>query len=141
MAGISASQQNLADRLAEVVRKIERAGGSEAVHDLARKVDEEARDIRRWARGTTLPGHVLVALLDELPRHYADFLIGGTSLRLVERDGAETACAVRAMAATATFAAGVARRLEDGEFCHRDDAESKDEARETITMLQSYVGE
>lgn len=139
MAGNSASQQNLADRLAEVLRKLKRGG--EDLQELARKVGEEVRDLNRWARGTTLPGHVLVALLDELPRHYADYLIGTTDLRLVNKDQASSSCAMKAAAATAQFAAEVAGRMADGTWCHRDEAESRDDARETITMLQSYVGD
>lgn len=138
MAANSASQQNLADRLAEVVRKLDRDG---QLHDIARKVDEDARDLRRWAKGTTLPGHVLVALLDELPRHHADYLIGGTSLRLVSKDTSETATAFRAAAVTSAFVAEVADRMSDGEWCHRDDAVAKEKARETITELQHFVGE
>lgn len=139
MALNSASQQNLADRLADVLRKMERDG--EDVHALARKVGEERRDLLRWANGTTMPAHVLVALLDELPRHHADYLIGGTQLRLIAREGAPTTSAMVAVAAASSFTAEVVERLSDGEFCHRDAAEARDLARETITRLQNFVGE
>ncbi|MFC0204709.1 hypothetical protein [Novosphingobium soli] len=139
MASNSASQQDLADRLSEVLRKLSRDGVD--LHVLARKVGEERRDLLRWAGGTTMPAHVLVALLDELPRHHADYLIGATQLRLVARDEAPNLCAMKAAAATASFAAEVAQRMADGSWCHRDDAESKEDARETITVLQQYVGD
>ncbi len=139
MVGNTSSQQNLADRLAEVLRKMERDG--ENLHALARKVGEELRDLRRWARGTTLPGHVLVALLDELPRHHADYLIGATQFRLVAKDASPSATALMAAAATSRFSAEVTERMADGEWCHRDEAAAKEDAREVITNLQNYVGE
>ena len=142
MVGNTSSQQNLADRLAEVLRKMERDG--ENLHALARKarkVGEELRDLRRWARGTTLPGHVLVALLDELPRHHADYLIGATQFRLAAKDASASATALMAAAATSRFSAEVTERMADGEWCHRDEAAAKEEAREVITNLQNYVGE
>lgn len=138
MASICAAQQDLGDRLSEVIRKLTRDGQLNA---LARKVGEDVRDLRRWAKGTTLPGHVLIALLDELPRHHADYLIGNTQLRLVSKDQSETATAFRAAAATSSFVAEVAERMSDGEWCHRDDAAAKEKARETITELQQFVGE
>jgi len=141
MPSDTASQHNLADRLAEVLRKLERDGGVEALHVLARKVGEELRDLRRWAKGTTLPGHVLIALLDELPRHHADYLIGATQLRLVNKDMSEELCAMGAAAAASAFTADVVDRLADGVFCHQDKAAAKDLARETITRLQAFVGE
>lgn len=140
MASNNSSQQNLADRLAEVLRKMERDGGVESLHALARKVGEELRDLRRWAKGTTLPGHVLIALLDELPRHHADHLIAGTQLRLVAKDSQPSATALAAAAAAVRFSAEVTERLADGEWCHRDEAIAQEEARETITELQKYVG-
>lgn len=138
MADVSASQHDLAERLSEVIRKLERDGQFQA---LARKVGEDARDLRRWAKGVTLPGHVLIALLDELPRHHADYLIGATQLRLVTKDTSETATALRAAAVTSSFVAEVAERMSDGEWCHRDDAAAKEKARSTITELQHFVGE
>lgn len=139
MSAISASQQNLADRLSDVLRKMERDG--EDLHALARKVGEERRDLVRWAGGTTMPAHVLVALLDELPRHHADHLIGHTQLRLVNKDMSATACALRAAAAASTFSAEVAERMADGDWCHQDEAAAKEKARETITSLQHFTGE
>ncbi|MBB4856991.1 hypothetical protein HNO88_000288 [Novosphingobium chloroacetimidivorans] len=138
MTDSNKAQHNLAERLAEVVRKLERAG---ELQEIARRVDQEVRDLRRWASGTTLPGHVLVALLDELPRHHADYLIGNTRLRLTCKDTSETATAFRAAAATSSFVAEVAERMSDGEWCHRDEAVAKEKARETITELQHFVGE
>lgn len=138
MASNPAAQQNLAERLSEVLRKLERDGELQSV---ARKVDEDVRDLRRWARGATLPGHVLIALLDELPRHHADYLIGGTQLRLVSKDAGETISALRAAAATSAFVADVAERMADNEWCHRDDAAAKERGRQTITELQRFVGE
>lgn len=138
MASICAAQQDLAERLSEIIRKLARDGQLNAI---ARKVGEDVRDLRRWAKGTTMPGHVLLALLDELPRHHADALIGGTQLRLVSRDASETATAFRAAAATSSFVAEVAERMSDGEWCHRDDAVAKEKARVTITELQAFVGE
>lgn len=120
---------------------MERDGGMDDLHALARKVGEELRDLRRWAKGTTLPGHVLVALLDELPRHHADFLIGGTQLRLVAKDNLPSATALAAAAATARFSAEVAERFADGAWCHRDQAEAEEDARETITELQKFLGQ
>lgn len=139
MASNPASQQNLASRLAEVLRKMERDGDD--LHALARKVGEERRDLMRWASGTTMPSHVLIALLDELPRHHADYLIGQTQYRLVSRDQTEEACAMEALAATSAFTADVVDRLADGVFCHQDKAAAKDMARATISRLQAFVGE
>jgi len=135
----SRSQQNLAKRLDDILRKMKRDGDD--IDALAHSVGEEARDLRRWAKGTTLPGHVLIALIDELPRHHADHLIGGTQLRLVNRDRTETTTAMAAVAAASTFTAEVVERLADGEFCHRDAAEAKDIARATVTRLQNFIGE
>lgn len=139
MSGIPAERQNLADRLDNVLRRFEREGGD--IHRLASDVGHEARDLRRWAGGTTMPAEVLVALLGELPRHLADLLIGATSLRLVRREDGEKANALRAAASTSAFAADVASRFADGEWCHRDDAATREHAQELITVLQPLAGE
>jgi hypothetical protein len=139
MSHVTDSKQDLAERLADVLRKMKRSN-VQSVPALARKIGEEVRDLTRWSNGVSMPAHVLVALLDELPRHHADHLLGGTQLRLVNRDRDATATALAAAAATARFSAEVAARAADGEWCHRDEAIAKDEALETITELQKFVG-
>ncbi|KPH67540.1 hypothetical protein ADT71_02240 [Novosphingobium sp. ST904] len=129
----------MANRLADVLRKMKRSN-VQSLPALARSIGEEVRDLTRWSTGVAMPAHVLVALLDELPRHHADHLLGGTQLRLVNRDGGARATALAASAAASRFSAEVAERFADGEWCHRDEAIAKEEALETITELQKFVG-
>lgn len=139
MSGNCAEQQNLAERLADVLRRLEREGGD--VNKLAGKIGQERRDLTRWANGTTLPAHVLVALLDELPRHLADHLIGTTRLRLVSKEKPTGANALHAAAVASNFSADVAERMADGEWCHRDEAATSDHAKRVISDLQKLAGE
>jgi hypothetical protein len=139
MSANLASQQNLAERFATVLRRFEHEGGN--VHALAEKVGEEARDLHRWADGTKLPGHVLVALLGELPRHLADYLIATSRLRLVCKDVQTSANALKAAAASSEFSRDVAQRAADGEWCHRDEEAAKLHAQRVITELQAVAGE
>lgn len=134
-----AAQQNLADRLGNVIRRFEHEGGD--VSRLAEKVGEEPRDLRRWADGTKIPGHVLIALLGELPRHLADELVKPSGLRLVSRHQPSNANALKAAAVASTFAGDVASRMADGEWCHRDDAAAREHAQRVIADLQAVAGE
>jgi hypothetical protein len=139
MAANIASQQSFAERFATVLRRFEHEGGS--VDQLAAKVGEEARDLRRWADGTKMPAHVLSALLAELPRHLADYLIAPTQLRLVARDAADSANALLAAACASRFSGNVATRKADGVWCHQDEAETRREAQRLIAELQPLAGE
>lgn len=134
----NAEQQNLAERLTTVLRRLKREGG--CVTALAEGVGCEPRDLKRWADGTTLPGHILVALLDELPRHLADHMIGASGFRLVSKEACETVNALRAASATSAFSADVASRMADGEWCHRDAEAAKEHAQRVITELQNVAG-
>lgn len=139
MSANIAAQQNLAERFGDALRLYEAEGGD--VHRLAERVGEEARDLRRWADGTKMPAHVLVLLLGALPRHLADKLILPSGLRLVCREQAEKANALRAAAAACDFSRDVTERMADGEWCHRDDAAAREHARRVITDLQPLAGE
>lgn len=139
MSANLAAQQNLAQRLSTALRRFEHEGGH--LHTLAEKVGEDARDLRRWADGTKLPAHVLVALLGELPRHLADYLIGASGLRLICKDTPPNANALKAAAAACTFSSDVATRMADGEWCHRDDEAAKQHAQRVISELQAVAGE
>lgn len=133
------AQQKLAERLGTALRRFEHEGGS--VDDLAHKVGETARDLRRWAEGTKLPGHVLSALLGELPRHLADDLIRPTGLRLVAREVDDQANALLAAAKLNDLAGTIARMMADGHLNHRERAELEQLAQATITELQPLAGE
>lgn len=139
MSGIPAERQNLADRLATALRRFEREGGD--IGKLAAAVGQERRDLMRWASGVTMPAEVLVALLDELPRHLADHLIGATALRLVSRESRADANALRAASATSAFSADIANRMADGEWCHKDKAAAREHAQRVIAQLQDVAGE
>ena len=132
------AQQKLAERLGNVLRRFEHEGGS--VDDLAQRVGETARDLRRWAEGTKLPGHVLSALLGELPRHLADELIRPTGLRLVSRDHDGEANALLAAASASDLTAAITRKLSDGRLDHRERAELAQLAAATIADLQPLAG-
>lgn len=132
-------QQSFADTLANVLRRFEREGGD--LGNLARRIGQERRDLKRWADGTAMPAHVLIALLHELPRHLADALIAATGLRLVAVDPDASASALAASAATAGFSADVAQRMADGEWCPRDRAATKEHAARVIAQLQAVAGE
>lgn len=134
-----ASQQTLAARFATVLRRFEAEGGN--IHALADSLGEEARDLRRWADGTKMPGHVLMALLGELPRHLADYLIVPTALRLIARDASDGANALLAAASASQFSSNIATRKADGIWCHRDEEETRQEARRLIAELQPLAGE
>jgi hypothetical protein len=132
-----ASKHFLAERLANVLRRFEHEG--RAIEALARAVGETPRDLRRWADGVTLPGHVPCALLGELPRHLADELIRPTGLRLesINRDHSVNALLVAAK--TAAFSSAIAERHADGNFCHRDRAVICADAERLISKLQKLV--
>lgn len=139
MSGNLASQQSLAERFATVLRRFEHEGGN--IHELAERLGEEPRDLRRWADGTKMPAHVFSALLAELPRHLADYLIAPTGLRLLARDAADSANALLAAAKASQFSGNVATRKADGIWCHRDEEETRQEARRLIADLQPLAGE
>ena len=133
------AQQSFADRFATVLRLFEAEGGS--VSDLADRVDEEPRDLRRWADGTKMPAHVLSLLIGELPRHLADRLIQPTGLRLIARDAADSANALLAASKASKFACNVTERKADGIWDHRDELETQADARRLIADLQPLAGE
>lgn len=139
MSANIAAQQNLAERFGDALRLYEAEGGD--VHKLAERVGEEARDLRRWADGTKMPGHVLVLLLGALPRHLADRLIAPSGLRLISREQPEQTNALRAAASASAFSSDVANRMADGVWDHRDESAARDHARRVITDLQSVAGE
>ncbi len=139
MSGNLKAQQSLAERLANVLRRFEHEGGCLA--DIAQKCGEEPRDLRRWAEGTKMPAHVLSLLLGELPRHLADRLIQPTGLRLVARDAADSANALIAASKASMFACNVAERKADGVWDHRDELETREDARRLIAGLQPLAGE
>lgn len=139
MSSNLAAQQNLASRLATVLRRFENEGGD--IHQLAGALDEEVRDLRRWAEGTKIPGHVLVALLGELPRHLADYLVAASGLRLICKDTPANTNALKAAAAASTSSSDVATRMADGEWCHRDDEAARQHAQRVISELQAVAGE
>jgi predicted transcriptional regulator len=133
------AQQKLADRLAMVLRRFEHEGGS--IDQLASAVGETPRDLRRWAEGTKLPGHVFSALLGELPRHLADELIRPTGLRLIARDHDEDVNALLAAAKANDLAGTIARMMADGRLDHRERAQLEQLAKATIAELQPLAGE
>jgi len=134
-----ASKHYLAERLANVLRRFEHEGG--AIEALARAVGETPRDLRRWADGVTLPGHVFCALLGELPRHLADALIRPTGLRLVAIDHDESANALLVAARLNNLAGTIAEAAADGRIDHRERAAIGQLAQATITQLQPLAGE
>ncbi len=134
-----ASKHYLAERLANVLRRFEHEGG--AIEVLARAVGETPRDLRRWAEGVTLPGHVAIALLGELPRHLADELIRPTGLRLVARDQDDGANALLVAAKLNELAGTIAIASADGRIDHRERAAIGQLAQTTITELQPLAGE
>lgn len=133
------SKHYLAERLANVLRRFEHEGG--AIEALARAVGETPRDLRRWADGVTLPGHVFCALLGELPRHLADELIRPTGLRLVALDHDESANALMVAAKLNELAGTIAEAAADGRIDHRERAAIGQMAQATITELQPLAGE
>lgn len=139
MSANIAAQQTFAARFATALRRFEHEGGD--IQKLAESVGEEVRDLRRWADGTKIPGHVLNALYGELPRHLADYLIQPTGLRLVARDVSDSANALMAAAQASRFSGNVAARKADGIWCHRDEEETRQEARRLIAELQPLAGE
>ena len=60
MSANLAAQQNLAERLDDVLRLLENEGGN--VHVLAERVGEEVRDLRRWAEGAPYRAFVTQAI-------------------------------------------------------------------------------
>jgi hypothetical protein len=135
----SASKHYLAERLGNVLRRFEHEGG--VIEALARAVGETPRDLRRWADGVTLPGHVLCALLGELPRHLADELIRPSGLRLVAIDHDDSANALMVAVQLNALAATIAEAAADGPIDHRERAAIRQMAQATITELQPLAGE
>ena len=76
------SRQNLSARLDDVLRLYRHETDDTGLHALAERIGETPHDLRRWASGTTLPGHVLSMLLGALPDHLADMLIAPTGKRV-----------------------------------------------------------
>lgn len=135
-----AAQQSYAKRLATVLRRYENEGYG-TVADLAAAIGEESRDLQRWASGTKMPAHVQNALLGELPRHLADYLIAPTGLRLVAIEETPPANALRAAASACDFSRDVAERMSDGTWDHQDAEAARQHAQRVITDLQSVAGE
>jgi hypothetical protein len=133
------SKHYLAERLANVLRRFEHEGG--VIEVLARAVGETPRDLRRWADGVTLPGHVLSALLGELPRHLADELIRPTGLRLVAIDHDDGANALMVAVKLNALAGTITEAAADGPIDHRERAVIRQMAQATITELQPLAGE
>lgn len=130
-----ASQQSLADRFANVLRRFQLEGGS--VETLAQSVGETSRDLRRWAEGTKMPAHVLCALLGELPRHLANAMIKPTGLQLVEDDEGASANALSAASALSGLAADITGRHADGQYCHRDRAAIGEAAQRIAPIVKT----
>jgi len=139
MSGNLAAQQHLADRLGNVLRRFEHEGGS--IEALAERVGETGRDLRRWAQGTRLPGHVFCALLGELPLHLANLLIRPTGLSLQPLPVDDEASALMAAAESSDFCGMVARSLADGKIDHRERAAMASKAQTLIAALQPLAGE
>jgi hypothetical protein len=139
MSANLAAQQKLAERLGNVLRRFEHEGGS--IEDLAAAVGETGRDLRRWAEGTKLPGHVFCMLLGELPRHLADLLIRPTGLRLEQVETQGKVNALLAAAGASEFSGAVARGLADGRLDHRERAELGQLAEQLIPALQALASE
>lgn len=139
MSANLAAQQHCADRLANVLRRFEHEGGS--IEALAGRVGQTGRDLRRWAQGTTLPGHVAFALLGELPRHLADEMIRPTGLRLEDREYADSVNALSVAAKASALAAEIAERHADGRFCHRDAAAVRDQLRRVLPDFEALASE
>ncbi|MGL5446571.1 MAG: hypothetical protein ACRDBL_04600 [Rhabdaerophilum sp.] len=139
MSANLAAQQNLAERLATVLRRFEHEGGS--IDALADKVGETARDLRRWAEGTKLPGHVFCMLLGELPLHLANILIRPTGLSLEPRPADDAGSALLAAAESCDFGGLVARCQADGRIDHRERAEIAKKAQVLIARLQPLASE
>lgn len=133
------SKHYLAERLANVLRRFEHEGG--VIEALARSVGETPRDLRRWAEGVTLPGHVFCALLGELPRHLADELIRPSGLRLVAIDHDDGVNALMVAVKLNQLAGTIAQAAADGRIDHRERAEIVQMAQATITELQPLAGE
>ena len=133
------AQQSLAERLADVLRLFKHEGGD--IHSLASKIGEETRDLQRWADGTKMPAHVLLLLLDALPRHFSDQLIAPTGLRLIAVDACEDANVLIAAAQASQFSGNIAKRMADQDFCHKDKEETRKDARRLIADLQPLAGE
>jgi len=139
MSANLAAQHNLAARFSTALRRFEHEGGS--IDTLAAAVGETPRDLRRWAEGTKLPGHVLSALLGEMPRHLADYIIAPTGLRLVARNQDDDANVLIAAAGASDLVANIARMMADGALDHRERAELEKLAAVTIAQLQPLAGE
>jgi hypothetical protein len=139
MSGNLRAQQHLAERFASVLRRFEHEGGS--IDQLAERVGETPRDLRRWAEGTKCPAHVFAMLLGELPRHLADDLIRPTGLRLVDRDSDGSANALLAASKASALASEITGRHADGNFCHRDRAEVAAHAKRLIADLEPLTRE
>ena len=139
MSGIPAERQHFAERLATVLRRFEREGGD--IPALAEKIGHERRDLNRWAQGTAMPADIMLALVAELPRHLADFLIKPTGLRFTACETPAHRNALRAASAASSFSADVSQRMADGEWCHRDEAAAAEHAQRVIADLQGIAGE
>lgn len=133
------SKHHLAERLANVLRRFEHEGG--AIEALARAVGETPRDLRRWADGVTLPGHVFCALLGELPLHLANILIRPTGLSLEPLPVDDEESALMAAAESSDFSGMVARSLADGRIDHRERAAMAQKAQTLIARLQPLANQ
>lgn len=136
MSANSAAQQNLASRLTNVLRAYEHETDDVGLHKLAAAVKETPRDLRRWAAGTTLPGHVFSQLLGALPEHLADDLIAPTGKRLIDRDIGDAGSALLLASMMSRFSSDIAERHSDGIFCHRDQAAAREEAKRLLPFVE-----
>lgn len=141
MSANQRAQQNLAARLANVLRRYEHETEDAGLHNLADAVGETPRDLRRWAAGTTLPGHVFFYLLGALPDHLADLLIAPTGKRLVDVDVYGEACALELASLLSRLSSEITHRHADGVFCHVDQAVVRAEARKLIPELERIARE
>lgn len=138
MASNSPSKDNLAAELDSVLRAFERDGGD--INKLARDVGEDRADLCRWRKGTTLPGHVLRALQDELPLHLASRLTGSRR-RIVNRDQSEAANDFTVLSNLSHLCGAWTEALADGRRNHVETAEIGQAIEKMLPALIAIVTE
>ena len=141
MAANLRARQHLAERLSNVFRLYEHETDDVGLHRLARSIEVDPRDLRRWAAGTVLPGEVFSLLLGALPDHLADMLIAPTGKRLVDRDHEDSGSALELASMLSALSSDIAHRHADGVFCHVDQAAVRAEARKLIPELERMARE
>lgn len=138
MASNASSKDNLAAELDSVLRHFEREGGD--LNKLARDVGEDRADLNRWRKGTTLPGHVLVALQDELPLHLASRLTGSRR-RIVSRDQPEAANDLATVSSISHLCGAWTEALADGRRDHVETAKIGESIERLLPALIAIVTE